>query len=96
MQEASLIPGTGDATAELHGCGSYHMGRGGRMAQKSGGSNRNDEIWKKLFTGKKKKKAIWKGRKVGNFGGNAGLVYRASFGGRRSQQFILCLEFGLD
>lgn len=56
MQEASLIPGTGDATAELHGCRNYHRGKGGRMAQKSGGSNRNDEIWKKLFTGEKKKK----------------------------------------
>lgn len=69
MQEASLIPGTGDATAELHGCRSYHMGRGGRMAQKSEGSNRNDEIWKKLFTGKKKKKSNLERKESGKFWG---------------------------
>lgn len=28
-------------------------GRGGRMAEKPGGSNRNYENWKKLFTRKK-------------------------------------------
>lgn len=42
------------------------------------------------------KKAVWKRRKVEKFWGNARLVYRASFGGRSSLQFLLCLGFGLD
>lgn len=46
-------------------------GRGGRMAEKSGGSNRNDENWKKSFI---RKKAVWKRRKVEKFWGNARLV----------------------
>lgn len=86
MQETPLIPGTGDATAELHGHRSYHMGRkrweNGREIR---GCNRNDENWKKSFT---RKKAVWKRRKVEKFWGNARLVYRASFGGRSSLQVL--------
>lgn len=63
------------------------------MAEKSGGSNRNYENWKKSCI---RKKAVWKRRKVEKFWGNARLVYRASFGGRSSLQFLLCLGFGLD
>lgn len=49
-------------------------GRGGRMAKKS----ELEEITHK------KKKVIWKGNKVEISGGNARLVYRASFAGRSS------------